>query len=132
MVTEPFDDRKLGQAFVGFTQADQLDRLIEAREADPVPGFMARLMTLCSLPRTNPGSRLQYVRRNGPFTLFMNATGGAQLPYGSFPRLLLAWMCTEAVRTKARTWCLADRCPTSWKSSAWLQWALAAPGSGTK
>ena len=27
---------------------------------------MARLIALCSLPRTNPGNRLQYVRENGP------------------------------------------------------------------
>ena len=32
-------------------------------------GFMARLLALCSLPRTNQGDRLQYVRRNGPYTL---------------------------------------------------------------
>ena len=25
-------------------------------------------MALCSLPRTNPGDRLQYTRRNGPST----------------------------------------------------------------
>ena len=35
---------------------------------------MARLLALCSLPRTNPGNRLQYVRRNGPYTLYMNDT----------------------------------------------------------
>ena len=40
-------------------------RLVEASEDDPDMGFMARLMTLCSLPRTNPGNRLQYIRRNG-------------------------------------------------------------------
>ena len=33
--------------------------------------------------------------------LFMNATAGADLPYGNLPRLLLAWMCTEAVRTQS-------------------------------
>ena len=33
----------------------------------------------------------------------MAATGTAKLPYGSLPRLLLAWVCTEAVRTQSRT-----------------------------
>ena len=34
----------------------------------PRLGFMARLMALCSLPRTNPGDRLQYKSvQNGPF-----------------------------------------------------------------
>ena len=33
---------------------DQVDALVRASETDPEPGFMARLMTLCSLPRSNP------------------------------------------------------------------------------
>ena len=36
-----------------FTQADQVHQLVSASEADPDRGFMARLMALCSLPRTN-------------------------------------------------------------------------------
>lgn len=65
-------------------------------------GFMARLLTLCSLPRTNPGNRLQYKRQNGPFKLIMIAGGDNKLPFGNLPRLLLAWVCTETVRTRQR------------------------------
>ena len=90
------------QALHHFTQADQVNQLVTAREADPDRGFMARTMALCSLPRTNPGNRLQYKRHNGPFTLYMIAGGGNKLPYGNLPRLLLAWVCTEAVRTQSR------------------------------
>ena len=93
---------RMKRTLMPFTRADQVDRLIDAREADPDLGFMGRLMTLCSLPRTNPGNRKEYVRRNGPYALFMNATRGAGLPYGPLPRLLLAWMCTEAVKTQSR------------------------------
>ena len=93
---------RLKQVLAPFTLADQVDRLIDARDADAELGFMARLMTLCSLPRTNPGNRQQYVRRNGPYELIMSATAKAKLPYGSLPRLLLAWLCTEAVRTQSR------------------------------
>ena len=50
-----------------FTVADQVDQLVGASEADPDRGFMARTMALCSLPRTNPGNRLRYVRQNGPY-----------------------------------------------------------------
>ena len=86
----------------GFTVANQVHQLVSASEADPERGFMARLMALCSLPRTNPGNRLQYKRQNGPFTLYMVAGGGNKLPFGNFPRLLLAWVSTEAVRTQSR------------------------------
>ena len=86
----------------GFTQADQVNQLVSASEADPDLGFMARLMALCSLPRTNPGDRLQYKRVNGPYKLIMSATGDHKLPFGNLPRLLLAWVSTEAVRTQSR------------------------------
>ena len=59
-------------------------------------------MALCSLPRTNPGNRIRYTRQNGPYTLYMTAGGGNKLPYGTLPRLLLAWVSTEAVRTQSR------------------------------
>ena len=90
------------QSFHHWTLARQVDHLVTARESEPDLGFMARLMTLCSLPRTNPGRRLQYVRRNGPYTLIMFSSGKTKLPYGNLPRLLLAWVCTEAVRTQSR------------------------------
>ena len=63
---------------------------------------MARLLALCSLPRTNPRDRKEYVRRNGPYALVMTAGGLNKLPYGILPRLLLAWVCSEAVRTQRR------------------------------
>ena len=79
-----------------------MNLLVEASEADPDRGFMARLLALCSLPRTNPGNRYRYVRRNGPYKLIMSATGDHKLPFGNIPRLLMAWLCTEAVRTQSR------------------------------
>ena len=90
------------QARHHFTQADQVSQLVGASEADPDLGFMARMMALCSLPRTNPGNRLQYKRVNGPYKLIMIAGGDNKLPFGNSPRLLLAWVSTEAVRTQSR------------------------------
>ena len=89
------------QALHHFTQADQVNQLATAREADPDLGFQARLMALCSLPRSNPGNRLQYKRTNGPYALYMIAGGGNKLPFGSLPRLLMAWVSTEAVKTQS-------------------------------
>ena len=57
------------QALHHFTQAEQVNRLVTARKSDPDLGFQARMMALCSLPRSNPGQRKEYVRRNGPYTL---------------------------------------------------------------
>ena len=90
------------QARHHFTQADQVNQLIGASEADADLGFMARMMVLCSLPRTNPGNQHQYQRVNGPYKLIMSRHGPHKLPFGNLPRLLLAWVSTEAVRTQSR------------------------------
>ena len=90
------------QARHSFTVADQVDRLVWASEAAPDRGFMARTLALCSLPRSNPGNRLQYKRVNGRYTLIMYSSGQYKLPFGNLPRLILAWVCTEAVRTQSR------------------------------
>ena len=115
------------QALHHFTRFDQVDQLVRAALADPDTGFMARLMMLCSLPRTDPGDRNQYKRANGPFTLIMTAVGPTGLPFGNLSRLLLAWVCTEAVRTQSRElvfWAL--RSPGSCAGWAWLQSGVAA------
>ena len=39
---------------------------------------------------------------SGPYALAVTAGVNARLPYGNLPRLLLAWVCTEAVRTQSR------------------------------
>ena len=72
------------QARHHFTRADQVNQLVGASEADPDRGFMARMMALCSLPRSNPGNRFRYVRRNGPYKLIMSATGD-QAPLWQLP-----------------------------------------------
>ena len=98
----------LPQAKHHFTQADQVDQLVRACEEEPDLGFMVRLMALCSLPRTNPGTRHQYKRVNGPYKLVVIAGADNKLPFGNLPRLLLAWVCTEAVRTQSRELVLGD------------------------
>ena len=77
------------QARHHYTRFDQVNQLVGASEADPERGFIARLMALCSLPRTNPGNRKEYKRVNGPYTLYMQSGPGNKLPFGNLPRLLL-------------------------------------------
>lgn len=71
----------------------------EAKQADAL-GFMARALVQATMPHSaKEGTEFQ--RRNGAFTLTIltpSAAGG--LPYGSYPRLLLAWIVTEAVKKK--------------------------------
>lgn len=74
--------------------------LEDAKEAGAL-GFMARAMTLATLPhRAVSGSVFQ--RKNGSFTLTLMSPPDVGLPFGTIPRLLLAWMTTEAVRTQSR------------------------------
>ena len=96
------EDALTPQARHHFTRFDQVDALVRASESEPEPGFIARWLMLCSLPRSNPGQRKEYVRRNGPYKLIMIAGGDNKLPFGNFPRLILAWVSTEAVRTQSR------------------------------
>ena len=62
-------------------------------------GFMARSMVQATLPhRKVEGTEFQ--RKNGQFTLTILAPSSIGLPYGSIPRLLMAWVTTEAVAQK--------------------------------
>src|ERR1035441_2947704 len=69
-----------------FTRYKQIQVLTGIGEDAGVDmGFMSRLLTLCSLPRTDPGERLQYKRQNGPYKLIMIAGGDNKLPFGNIP-----------------------------------------------
>lgn len=82
----------------------QINELVEIGQAggNPDLGFMARMLVQATLPHTDPGDLKEYMRVNGNFRLVMQPGPGMKLPYGSYPRLLLAWITTEAVRTKNR------------------------------
>jgi hypothetical protein len=64
-------------------------------------GFLARALVQATLPHSDPGSN-EFVRRNGHFTLSILAPTDVGLPYGRYPRLVLAFLNTEAVRRKSR------------------------------
>ena len=100
--TDPGHIQALRRNSRTFTLADQVNRLVGASETTPDRGFLGRTIALCSLPRSNPGNRHQYKRVNGPYKLIMIAGGDNKLPFGTNPRLILAWVCTEAVRTGSR------------------------------
>ena len=64
-------------------------------------GFMAKFLVQTTLPHSEQVGT-QYVRTDGNLTLRITDVGGAGLPYGSYPRLIMIWMTTEAVRTANR------------------------------
>jgi hypothetical protein len=64
-------------------------------------GFIAKFLVQTTLPhRRQPGSH--YTRTDGRFTLRITDVGGTGLPFGSYPRLILIWMTSEAIRTSSR------------------------------
>lgn len=72
-----------------------------AQEAGTL-GFFARTLAQLSLPHSDPKSNY-YERTTGLTTLSIIGKPKIGLPYGSIPRLLLAWICTEAVKTQSPT-----------------------------
>ena len=79
--------------------AEAWDEELRAINQAQALGFYARLFVQAGMPHSDPATT-QYERSNGSLTLTMMAPAKVGLPYGSLPRLLLAWLTTEAVRTK--------------------------------
>ena len=68
-------------------------------ETDPSAlGFMARFLVMCTLPHRDPGVA-HYERVNGALTLSIMNRPAIGLPYGRYARLIMAWICSETVRT---------------------------------
>ena len=72
---------------------------LAAKEAGAV-GYMARVLVQATMPhKSTPG--VEFKRSNGAFTLTVLSPSDVGLPFGTYPRLLLAWITSEAVRTKS-------------------------------
>lgn len=76
---------------------------IEARDAKEAGalGFMARALVQATMPHSRVNGCI-FRRENGLFKLSILSDPEIGLPYGSIPRLLIAWLTTEAVRTQQR------------------------------
>lgn len=91
---------------------------IEAEEAKQAGalGYMARTLVQATLPHRNPGNVEAWGRQNGYFSLIIQPgftiknleTQSIGLPYGSIPRLIIAWITTEAIHTKEKTLILGN------------------------
>lgn len=90
-----------------------VERLLDAAVAirqgpdDADVAFIARNLILATLPHSNPGDVPEWTRTNGNLKLtirpiYRKDKGGHLYPYGSVPRLLLFWLCGEAIRKSSR------------------------------
>ena len=123
------------QARHHFTRFDQVNRLVEASEVGPGNRLTWRgCWHYAAYPAPTQVIRYQeYVRRQRSIqALVMSGRRfDNKLPYGNLPRLLLAWVCTEAVRTQSRefnSW--ARRCPSSCASCGLPTCQSAGPSGG--
>lgn len=82
-------------------------------------GFSTRLFVQCSLPHRDPAQKRAlnvWKRVNGNFSLRIqpgwDETEGKEVcigyPYGNIPRLLLLYICTQAIQTKEKKVLLGD------------------------
>ena len=78
----------------------------EAKEAGAL-GYMARSLTQATMPHKKTDDSV-FERQNGAFTLSIMAPPKVGLPYGTVPRLLIAWATTEAVRRRERELVLGE------------------------
>lgn len=108
------DNKNLFQLRPG--QAKFLNRAATVREEDIFErnelGFSTRIFVQCNLPHRNPGIELtEWTRRNGNLCVtitplkYINKDGvkvNTGYPYGNIPRLLLFYVCTQAIQTKKK------------------------------
>jgi len=75
---------------------------LEIAEGDREVGYSARLLVQATMPHSKPPPDVtEFERTNGFVTVRIVAPKEHGLPFGCYPRLLLAWITTEAVRTKS-------------------------------
>ena len=64
-------------------------------------GVIRRAATVCALPWTSKGDARYFTRRIGPLEHHLCRTAETSLPYGVWPRLLFAWICTEVEQERS-------------------------------
>lgn len=80
---------------------DSLTIEFEDAKQSGMLGYMSRSLVQATLPHTDPKVS-HYERTSGIVTLSITGRPSIGIPYGSLPRTLLAWICSESVRTQSR------------------------------
>lgn len=102
----------------------------DARSAGDL-GYMARALVLATMPYKDPKADV-FRRVNGDFTLRIVAGYEGGIPFGVYPRLLMSWVATEAVRTKTPEIELGDSLSTFLRDVLDIQRGGGKRGSNTR
>ena len=80
---------------------DSIAMELETAKEAGMLAYMARILVQASLPHNKVSGSI-YKRQNGAFKLtIMSDPDEGGLPYGTYPRLLMVWLSTEAVKTQS-------------------------------
>jgi Plasmid encoded RepA protein len=77
------------------------------REEAGALAFMSRLLIMVNLPYRDPGKECKnWSRQNGKVSIdvvsaYKKSTGWVGIPYGTYPRLILIYLITQAVKTQS-------------------------------
>ena len=94
-------NKQLSQKNVNQLIAESFALEAEAAAEAGALGYMARALVQATMPHSKP-KETTFMRENGAFAMALMGHPKIGLPYGSLPRLLVAFLTTEAVRTKSR------------------------------
>jgi hypothetical protein len=86
---------------------DQAKRIAENPDEASDRAFIARVLAQVTLPHSKTEAN-EFERTNGAVKIRMVADPQVGLPFGTYPRLLLTWVTTEAVRTRSPVLELGD------------------------
>ena len=90
------------QALHHFSRFDQVNQLVGASEAAPLSVSWRGRWRCAPCPAPTPATASVQARQRPVQVHHESATGDHKLPFGTLPRLILAWVSTEAVRTQSR------------------------------
>ena len=105
--TKPSAKKRTGKAKQNTIVNAAIDIATKPIQADDLSDMSwgAKCLVAAALPYRNPKpdqlTNGAWVRQNGNYTLWVQG-GPEGLPYGSYPRIFVIWLTTEAIRTQNR------------------------------
>ena len=94
-----------------------IENELKQAQAEGELGYIARMLVKATLPHKDPGLVDGWGRRNGNLSLAIQpgieldknlVAHKVGIPFGVYPRLIITWLTTEAVRTHNRTLILGN------------------------